>query len=69
MQGLLRSDRPFNSPLVLGSSREGVGHYTAGDKRHLLALKKWKGIRIISPSEFIRRNIASEAMERPGNTA
>lgn len=34
--------------------KAGVGWIISGDKRHLLIMKKYKGIKIISPMEMVR---------------
>ncbi len=41
---------------VLECAVEGKAHYIiSGDKRHLLPLKEYQGINILSPAEFLRK--------------
>lgn len=45
---------------ILECSLEGKVHYIiSGDKRHLLRLKKFRGIKIVSPAEFLGLLFAS----------
>jgi len=40
---------------ILECAVEGkVGYIVSGDKRHLLPLKEYKGIKIVSPAQFLR---------------
>ena len=40
---------------IIECAVEGKAQYIiSGDKRHLLSLKEYKGIKILSPSEFLR---------------
>ena len=41
---------------ILECAVEGKAHYIiSGDKRHLLPLKEYQGINILSPAEFLRK--------------
>jgi len=41
---------------ILECAVEGKAHYIiSGDKRHLLPLKEYQGIKILSPAEFLRK--------------
>ncbi len=45
-----------NDNRVLECAVEGKAHYIiSGDKRHLLPLKEYQGIKILSPAEFLRK--------------
>jgi putative PIN family toxin of toxin-antitoxin system len=37
-----------------------AGYIVSGDKRHLLALREFRGIPIVSPAEFLRRLFVNE---------
>lgn len=51
--GVIKAD-PADNRILECAFAAGAEFVITGDERHLLALKKWKGIRIVSPSEFIR---------------
>jgi len=49
---VIKKHNPDNR--ILECAVEGGAQYiVSGDKHHLLPLKEWKGIKIISPSEFL----------------
>ena len=49
---IVKNDEADNR--ILECALEAQAHYlVSGDKRHLLPLKKFEGIRIVSPAEFL----------------
>ena len=51
---VIKEDKDDNR--ALECAVEGKAHYIiSGDKRHLLSLKEYQGIRILSPAEFLRK--------------
>jgi len=51
---VIKEDKDDNR--ILECAVEGKAHYIiSGDKRHLLPLKEYQGIKILSPSEFLRK--------------
>jgi putative PIN family toxin of toxin-antitoxin system len=46
---------PADEMVLEGGLAAEVDYIVTGDKRHLLSLREFRGIRIVSPADFLRR--------------